>query len=167
MPSLRRLPALRRPRVVTCHADRRPHILSPFPFVSSGCSRLLALVERRVLSSSRRPAEGGRMNSSLNPIVFALRHPITMMAAVAALAVGSVLAVQRMAFDVFPTLDLPVIYIAQPHTGLDPAQMESQITAYYEGYSIYIGGIEHVESKNIQGLSITKLFFHPGTNMGQ
>ena len=45
--------------------------------------------------------------------------------------------------------------------------MESQITAYYEGYSIYIGGIEHVESKNIQGLSVTKLFFHPGTNMGQ
>jgi multidrug efflux pump subunit AcrB len=107
------------------------------------------------------------MNSTLNPIVFALRHPITMMAAVAALFVGSLMAAQRMVIDVFPTLDLPVIYIAQPYTGMDPAQMESQITAYYEGYSIYITGIHHVESKNIQGLSLTKLFFHPGTNMAQ
>ncbi|MDB5310103.1 MAG: Cobalt-zinc-cadmium resistance protein CzcA / Cation efflux system protein CusA [Gemmataceae bacterium] len=107
------------------------------------------------------------MNSSLNPIVFALRHPITVMAAVAALAVTSVLAVQRMSIDVFPKLNLPVIYIAQPYGGMDPAQMESQLTSYYEGHSLYIGGIHHVESKTIQGMSILKLFFHPETDMGQ
>jgi multidrug efflux pump subunit AcrB len=107
------------------------------------------------------------MNSSLNPIVFALRHPITIMAGVAALFVGALLAVQRMSVDVFPTLDLPVIYIAQPYTGMDPGQMESQITNYYEGHSLYITGIHHVESKNIQGMAVVKLYFHPGTNMSQ
>lgn len=107
------------------------------------------------------------MNSSLNPIVFALRHPVTVMAGVIALAVTSTLASQRMAIDVFPKLDLPVIYIAQPYGGLDPAQMESQLTAVFEGHSIYIAGIHHVESKSIQGMGIVKLFFHPGTDMAQ
>lgn len=107
------------------------------------------------------------MNSSLNPIVFALRHPITVMACVAALAVTSILAYSRMAKDVFPKLDLPLIYIAQPYGGMDPAQMESQLISYYEGHSIYIAGIHHVESRTIQGMGIVKLYFHPGTDMGQ
>jgi multidrug efflux pump subunit AcrB len=107
------------------------------------------------------------MSSSFNPIVFALRHPITVMAAVAALAVGAGLAVQRMAIDIFPTLDLPVIYIAQPYGGMSPGQMESQITSFYEGHSLYITGIHHVESKNVQGMALIKLYFHPGTNMAQ
>ncbi|OWK34598.1 efflux RND transporter permease subunit [Fimbriiglobus ruber] len=107
------------------------------------------------------------MNSSLNPIVFALRHPVTVMAAVAALAVTSALATRRMPVDVFPKLELPIVYIAQPYGGMDPAQMESQLTSYYEGHSLYIAGIHHVESKTIQGMAIIKLFFHPGTDMGQ
>jgi len=107
------------------------------------------------------------MNASLNPIVFALRHPITVMAAVAALAVGSVLASQRMSVDTFPKLNIPVIYIAQPYGGMDPAQMESQLISYYEGHSLYISGIHHTESKTIQGMGIVKLYFHPGTDMGQ
>src|SRR3954451_21727553 len=103
------------------------------------------------------------MNASLNPIVFALRHPITVMAGVAALAVGSALALARMPVDIFPTLDLPVIYIAQPYGGLNPAQMESQITAFSEGHALYINGIRHVESKTIQGSAVVRLYFHPGT----
>src|SRR5262249_37694161 len=106
-------------------------------------------------------------SSGLNPIVFALRHPITMMAGVAALAVGCVLALGRMPIDIFPPLDLPVIYIAQPYGGLNPADMESQITAYLEGHAIYINGLHHVESKTIQGMAVVKLYFPPGTNIAQ
>ena len=38
----------------------------------------------------------------------------------------------RMPIDIFPTLELPVIYIAQPYGGLNPQQMESQITALFQ-----------------------------------
>ena len=105
--------------------------------------------------------------SSFNPIVFAMRRPIMVMALIAALVVGAILALQRMAIDIFPALDLPVICVAQPYGGMDPSQMESQITSVLEGHSLYISGIHHVESKNIQGMAIVKLFFHPGTNMAQ
>src|SRR5207302_23298 len=112
-----------------------------------------------------RRAEGIRMN--FNPIVFALRRPYTVMVAVLALALGSGLAVWRMKVDIFPSLNLPVIYVAQPYGGLDPAQMEGLITNYYEYHFLYVSGIHHVESKNVQGVALMKLFFHPGTDMAQ
>jgi multidrug efflux pump subunit AcrB len=104
---------------------------------------------------------------NLNPIVFALRHPITVLVGIAALVVGSVLAVLRMPIDIFPQLNLPVIYVAQPYGGMDPAQMEGLLTNYYEYHFLYISGIHHVESKNVQGAALMKLVFHPGTDMAQ
>src|SRR5262245_57547315 len=103
----------------------------------------------------------------MNPIVFALRHPFAVLVAVVALAGGSALAVQRMRIDIFPELNLPVIYVAQPYGGMDPAQMEGLLTNYYEYHFLYIAGIHHVESKNIHGVAVMKLFFHPGTDMAQ
>src|SRR5437588_325194 len=103
----------------------------------------------------------------MNPIVFALRRPYTVLVAMVAVAVGSILAVSRMNIDIFPDLNLPVIYVAQPYGGMDPAQMEGLITNYYEYHFLYISGIHHVESKNVQGIALMKLYFNPGTNMPQ
>ena len=103
----------------------------------------------------------------MNVIIFALRRPITIMVFMIAIAMGCFLAVLRMPIDIFPSLNLPVIYVAQPYGGMDPAQMEGLITNYYEYHFLYISGIHHVESKNIQGMALMKLSFHPGTNMAQ
>ncbi|GAC1472419.1 MAG: efflux RND transporter permease subunit [Isosphaeraceae bacterium] len=103
----------------------------------------------------------------MNPIVFAMRRPLTVMVAVVAVALGSGLALVRMPIDIFPNLNLPVVYVAQPYGGMDPAQMEGLLTNYYEYHFLYIGGIHHVESRNIQGMALMKLYFHPGTNMAQ
>src|SRR5207248_192776 len=62
---------------------------------------------------------------------------------------------------------VPVIYVAQPYGGMDPAQMEGFLVNYYEYHFLYITGIEHVESRSIQGVGLIKLQFHPGTNMAQ
>ncbi len=103
----------------------------------------------------------------MNLILVALRRPITVMVAIVAIAIGSFWAVRRMDVDIFPALNLPVIYVAQPYGGMDPAQMEGLLTNYYEYHFLYISGIHHVESKNIQGVALMKLVFHPGTNMSQ
>jgi multidrug efflux pump subunit AcrB len=103
----------------------------------------------------------------MNPIVFAMRRPLTVLVAVVAVGLGSILAIARMPIDIFPNLNLPVVYVAQPYGGMDPAQMEGLLTNYYEYHFLYIGGIHHVESRNIQGMALMKLCFHPGTNMAQ
>src|SRR5689334_13795689 len=100
-------------------------------------------------------------------IQFAMRRPITVMVAVVAITLGCVLALRRIEVDIFPKLNLPVIYVCQPYGGMDPAQMEGYITNYYEYHFLYISGIHHVESRNVQGMALMKLYFHPGTNMAQ
>jgi len=97
----------------------------------------------------------------------ALRRPITVLVAVVGVALCSVLALTRMPIDIFPNLNQPVIYVAQPYGGMSPAQMEGYLVYYYEYHFLYITGIEHVESKSIQSVGLVKLVFHPGTDMSQ
>src|SRR3954464_193353 len=103
----------------------------------------------------------------MNPLVFALKRPITVMVAIVAIIVASALALYRMKVDIFPNLNLPVVYVVQPYGGMDPAQMEGLLTFHYENHFLYISGIHHVESRNIQGFAQMKIFFHPGTDMVQ
>ena len=103
----------------------------------------------------------------MSVVSFALRRPITVLFALLAVIAGAILAVLETPRDILPTLNLPVVYVAQPYTGIDPAQMEGFVTYYYEYHFLYINGIESVESKSIQGVSLLKLQFHNGTDMSQ
>lgn len=121
----------------------------------------------------------------MNPLTFALRRPFTVMVGIVVVVLACTVAVrpklvdqslrlwgielplQTMKVDIFPALNLPVIYVCQPYGGMDPAQMEGLLTNYYEYHFLYISGIHHVESKNIQGMALMRLFFHPGTDMAQ
>jgi multidrug efflux pump subunit AcrB len=100
-------------------------------------------------------------------VQFALRRPWTIIVIIAAVIGGAVLGLRQMPCDVFPSLGVPTIYVAQPFGGMDPAQMEGFLTYYYEYHFLYITGIEHVESKSIQGAALVKLQFYPGTDMSQ
>ncbi len=103
----------------------------------------------------------------MNALSFALRHPLSIVVVVIAIALGSWFSVNRMRTDVFPNLNQPVIYVAQPYGGMDPAQMEGLITNYYEYAFLFMNGIHHVESRNVQNIALVKLYFQPGTNMAQ
>jgi multidrug efflux pump subunit AcrB len=98
-------------------------------------------------------------------VLAALSRPITVVVALIALALCALLAVRRMPVDIFPLVGDPAIYVAQPYSGMDPAQMEGYLTYYYEYHFLYITGIDHVESKSIQGAALMKLVFHEGANM--
>jgi len=100
-------------------------------------------------------------------VLAALHRPLTVVVALIAIALCAVLAVQRMPVDIFPQVGDPAIYVAQPYGGMDPAQMEGYLTYYYEYHFLYITGIDHVESKSIQGAALMKLVFHTDTNMSQ
>ena len=100
-------------------------------------------------------------------VLAAMRRPVTILVAVISVALCALLALRRMPADIFPNLGAPAIYVAQPYGGMDPSQMEGFLTYYYEYHFLYITGIEHVESRNIQGAALMKLVFHPDTDMSQ
>src|SRR5499433_3126796 len=103
----------------------------------------------------------------MNLVAFALRRPVTILVLVIAAILTGAVAIERMPRDIFPDLGVPVLYVAQPYGGMDPAQMEGFLVNYYEYHFLYITGIEHVESKSIQSNAIIKLQFYPGTDMAQ
>jgi multidrug efflux pump subunit AcrB len=100
-------------------------------------------------------------------VLGALSRPVTVVVALLAVALCAILAIQRMPVDIFPQVGDPAIYVSQPYGGMDPAQMEGFLTYYYEYHFLYITGIDHVESKSIQGAALMKLVFHQGTDMAQ
>jgi len=101
----------------------------------------------------------------MNFIVGALRRPIALLVAILAIVLVSVMAIVKMPIDIFPNLNVPLIYVSQPYGGLTPTQMEGHIASIYETQFLYVTGIKQMESKSIQGASLIKLEFYPGTNM--
>jgi multidrug efflux pump subunit AcrB len=100
-------------------------------------------------------------------VLLALSRPLTLIVALIAILVGFFMAIGRMHIDIFPQVGNPVIYVAQPYGGMNPAQMEGFLTYYYEYHFLYITGIESVDSKSVQGAALMKLTFREGTNMEQ
>jgi multidrug efflux pump subunit AcrB len=103
----------------------------------------------------------------MNLIRLALRKPITILVLVAGLCFFGVSAVRNIKIDIFPSLDLPVIYISHPFGGYTPTQMEAFFGKNYVNLLLYVSGVKSIETKNIQGLTLMKLSFYPGTNMAQ
>jgi multidrug efflux pump subunit AcrB len=103
----------------------------------------------------------------MNLILFALKKPITIMVIVATLFFFGISAIRTIKVDIFPKLDLPVLYIAHSYAGYTPSQMETFFGRPYINSLLYINGVKSIETKNIQGLTLIKLNFYPGTNMAQ
>jgi multidrug efflux pump subunit AcrB len=103
----------------------------------------------------------------MNPIVFALRRPVTVMMLVLALGCGGIYSIIGMQKDIFPALNQPILYVIHNYGGMDPKQIEGLITNQYELFFQYINNLEHVESRSIQSMVMLKLFYQPGTDMAE
>jgi multidrug efflux pump subunit AcrB len=68
--------------------------------------------------------------------------------------------------DILPEIDIPVVAVVWQYGGLPPDEMEQRFTGLYErALTTTVAGIEHMESQSLYGVSVTKIFFHPGTKM--
>ena len=103
----------------------------------------------------------------MNLIRFALRKPISILVLAAGLLFFGIKAVNTIKVDIFPKLDMPVIYVSHPFGGYTPSQMESFFAKQYINIFLFVNGIKSIETKNIQGLTLMKINFYPGTNMAQ
>src|SRR6202012_210955 len=97
----------------------------------------------------------------------ALQKPITVLVIVAGLFFFGINAVRNIKIDIFPDLNLPVIYISHPYGGYTPNQMEAYFGKQYVNLLLFVSGGKSIETKNIQGLTLIKVTFYEGTNMAQ
>ena len=97
----------------------------------------------------------------------ALRRPYTFAVLALLLMILGPLAVFNTPTDIFPNINIPVIAMVWNFTGLSPEQMADRITTLSERtLTTTVNQIEHIESQSLNGISVVKIYFQPGVNIG-
>jgi multidrug efflux pump subunit AcrB len=96
----------------------------------------------------------------------ALRRPYTFVVMAMLIAIAGVYSILQMPTDILPEIDIPVIAVVWQYGGLPPDEMEQRFTGNFErALTTTVNGVEHIESQALFGVSVTKVFFHPGTKI--
>jgi multidrug efflux pump subunit AcrB len=95
---------------------------------------------------------------------FAVRTPYLIIVACLMIMVLGVSSVARMPVDMFPSMNVPVVVVATFYSGMPPEQIEGNITYHLERFFTLASGIDHIESRSLNGVSIIRIYFQPDTN---
>ncbi len=95
---------------------------------------------------------------------FAIRNPYFMIVLCLFVVVIGLTSLARMPVDLFPVINIPEVVVATFYSGMPPEEMEGDITGRFERFFTLGAGIDHMESRSLEGVSIIKIYFQPGTN---
>ncbi|MCP3726477.1 efflux RND transporter permease subunit [Paraburkholderia sp. CNPSo 3272] len=101
-------------------------------------------------------------------VKLALRRPYTFIVLAVLLFVLGPLAIMRTPTDIFPNINIPVVSIVWTYNGFSAEDMAHRITSNYErALTSDVDDIEHIESQSLNGVSVVKVFFHPGADINR
>jgi multidrug efflux pump subunit AcrB len=101
-------------------------------------------------------------------VELALRRPYTFVVVSILIAMLGAIAALRMAVDIFPNINIPVISVIWSYNGLSAAEMEARIMTVSErAMTTVTSDIEHMEGTAIQGIAVIKVFLHQNANLGE
>jgi CzcA family heavy metal efflux pump len=101
-----------------------------------------------------------------NVVGIALKRPYTFVVMALLILIAGTLSALRSPVDIFPEIRIPIVAVAWQYAGLPPDEMAGRITTLYQRtLTTTVNDIEHIEANSINGISIVKIFFHPGVNI--
>jgi multidrug efflux pump subunit AcrB len=96
----------------------------------------------------------------------ALRRPYTFVVMALAILLAGGLAIARMPADIFPEIDIPIVSVIWGYGGFTPEDMADMISTRAErSMTTTVNDIEHMESQSYAGISVIRLYFHPGAKI--
>ena len=99
-------------------------------------------------------------------VQLALRRPYTFIVMAMLIVLATPFVLLRMATDIFPEINIPVVSVIWNYTGLPAQEMGQRISGQVErGLTTTVSDIEHIESQSLAGVSIIKVFFQPTANI--
>ncbi|MBX9685700.1 MAG: efflux RND transporter permease subunit, partial [Candidatus Obscuribacterales bacterium] len=85
-----------------------------------------------------------------------------------AILMFGIISIKKMAIDIFPDIDIPIVSCAWTYTGMSPYFMENLVTTVNErALTSTLNGIQRMESISLSGLSVVKVYLNKGTNIGE
>ena len=99
-------------------------------------------------------------------VELALKRPYTFIVMAMLIVLATPFVLLKMATDIFPEINIPVISVVWSYTGLSPQEMGLRISAQNErSLTTTVSDIEHIESQSLNGIAIIKIFFQPTANI--
>jgi multidrug efflux pump subunit AcrB len=95
---------------------------------------------------------------------FAIHTPYLIIVVCLIIAILGGVSVVQMPVDMFPAMNIPVVVVATFYPGMPPEQIEGDITYHLERFFTFASGIEHIESRSLNGVSIIRVYFQSSTN---
>ena len=96
----------------------------------------------------------------------ALRRPYTFVVLSVLILILGITVILRTPTDIFPNVNIPVVTVIWDYQGLSPEEMAGRITSNYErAVTTTVDNIEHMESQDLTGISVTKIYFHPDVDI--
>jgi multidrug efflux pump subunit AcrB len=95
---------------------------------------------------------------------FAINTPYLIIVVCLIIAILGAVSVVQMPVDMFPAMNIPVVVVATFYAGMPPEQIEGDITYHLERFFTLASGIDHIESRSLNGVSIIRVYFQSNTN---
>jgi HAE1 family hydrophobic/amphiphilic exporter-1 len=96
---------------------------------------------------------------------FAVNRPVTTFMTFLIIVIISVISVKRIAVDMFPDVDFPVVLIIAEYPGVAPEEIETLITEHIEEQVAVVDGVRKIKASSLEGLSMFMVEFEWGTNL--
>jgi multidrug efflux pump subunit AcrB len=97
----------------------------------------------------------------------ALRRPYSVATLCLLIALMGLLSIKSMAVDILPAIDIPVVIVVWNYPGMPAEDVERRITFLSErAMSTTVSGISRIESQSIASLSVLRVYFEPGADIG-
>src|ERR1700676_4817853 len=101
-------------------------------------------------------------------VELALRRRYTFIVVALLIFIIGPLSVLRTPTDIFPNIDIPVLSIVWSFNGFSAEDMAHRVTSPVErALTTDVDDIEHIESQSLNGVSVIKVYFHPGADINK
>ncbi len=96
----------------------------------------------------------------------ALRRPYTFTVMAILIGLLGIVSIVRMATDIFPSIDIPVVSVIWSYSGVAAEEMEKRfVTVCERAMTTTVNDIEHIESQSYNGVAVIKVYFHEGAKV--
>ena len=100
-------------------------------------------------------------------VQLALRRPVTVAVMSALMLLLGLVSLNRMNFDIFPAINIPLVNLVWNYPGLSADEMEQRVMNITErAASTTVNGVDHIESTSLNGIGIAKFYFQEGSDTG-
>jgi multidrug efflux pump subunit AcrB len=99
---------------------------------------------------------------------FALSRPYTIAAGILLVCILAVGAVQRMAMDIFPEINIPVVAVVWAYGGMTAPEIQDRIlTLFQRQVAQEVDDVARIEATSYTGVGVVRVFLHEGANVSR